>query len=434
MPGTRMQNALLARLDAVLDPDALQSLVLELSNIPSPQGMEARAGEYVFDWMQREGFGPRRVAAVPHRFSVVGAYGGFGKGGNARDLLFSSHLDTEGPMGDRYDAWRERSGTPPPETNRIENGVFIGAAIANDRGPMSCFLMAAKALRTAGIHLAGRMILTACPGEIGPDPVEPLEGVANSGKDVGALYMLHHGGVAPDYMIAAEGTDFAYTSVGSGYVIFRIRLFGEEAYTPILDSPAEPRAHPNPIYHLGDAIAALNTWGRRHEQAHRYESPGGTAIPKVQIGAVRGGVPHAIGGGTAVCALFIEVGLTPASRVQVVRREIAAALERAGFDDYDLRPVAVRHGFAADPEEVAPLRDALADALHAVRGQSLGVAQPVYSSMWRDHNVFNMNRVPAVTMGPPRHRPTLADFIDCTRLYALTAIAICGVAATQENA
>ncbi|WP_428374305.1 peptidase M20 [Lichenicoccus sp.] len=428
-----MPDDLLTRIDAALDAQELQALVLELSNIPSSQGREEQAGHYVFDWMAREGFGPRKVAAVPHRFSVVGSYGGFGRRGSARDLLFSSHLDTEGPMGDRHDAWRERPDTPPPELNRIEDGTFIGAAIANDRGPMSCFLMAAKALRTAGIRLAGQMILTACPGEIGPDPVEELEGVANSGKDVGALYMLHHGGVAPDYMIAAEGTDFGVTSVGSGYAIFRIRLFGEEAYTPILDSPADPRAHPNPIYHLGAAIAALNHWGRQYEHAHRYESAGGIAVPKVQIGAVRAGVPHAIGGGTAVCALYVEVGLTPASRLQAVRREIGETLEQAGFSDFDLQPMTVRNAFAADEAQVRPLRQALGNALQTVRGETLRIASPVYSSMWRDHNVFNMNRVPAVTMGPPRHRPTLHDLVDCARLYAMTAIEICGVAAPQEN-
>ena len=427
------RRRLLDRIDAVLDPEALRALVLELSGIPAPQGREAAAGAYVFDWMQAHGFAPHRVAAVPHRFSVVGRYGGDGPASQARDLLFSSHLDTEGPIGDGSDGWRIRPGTPPPEPCRIEDGVFIGDAIANDRGPMSCFLMAAKALRDAGIRLSGTMILTACPGEIGPDPIDEREGVAHSGKDVGALYMLHHGGVAPDYMIAAEGTDFAYSSVGGGYAIFRIRLFGREAFTPILDSPAEPRAHPNPIYHLGDAIAALNRWGRRYEHAHRYENAGGTAIPKVQIGAVRGGVPHAIGGGTAVCALYLEVGLTPASRLAAVRREIAGALEAAGLDAFDLAPVAVRHGFAADAAELAPLRDAIGHALHAVRGEALRVADPVYASMWRDHNVFNMNRVPSLTMGPPRHRPTLADYVDCTRLYAMTAIELCGLAAEESD-
>ena len=425
----------LPRIDAALDASELSALVLALSNIPSGQGCEAESGNFVHDWMQREGFQPRRIAAVPHRFSVVGAYGGAGAYDPlARNLLFSSHLDTEGPLDARDEAYRERPGAVDGTLtgqNRIEDGVFIGAAIANDRGPMSCFLMAAKALKRAGILLSGTMTLTACPGEIGPDPIEELEGFANSGKDVGALYMFHHGGVAPDYMIAAEGTDFAFTSVGSGYVTFRIRLFGQAVFTPVLESPADPNDHPNPIYRLGAAIALLNTWGRGYEHAHRYESKGGIAIPKVQIGAVRGGVPHSIGGGTAVCGLYLEVGLTPISRVQDVSREIETALHAGGIHDFELRPMTIRHGFEADPEAVEPLRQALGGALRAVRGETLQLAHPVYSSMWRDHNVFNMNRIPSATMGPRRHRPTLTDFVECTKLYALAAISICGVAAPE---
>ena len=34
-----------------------------------------------------------------------------------------------------------------------------------------------------------------------------------------------------------------------------------------------------------------------------------------------------------------------------------------------------------------------------VAGKPVERAAPVYSSMWRDHNVFNMNRVPAITTG-----------------------------------
>ena len=82
----------LARIEAALDRDELCDLVLTLSNIPSGQGHEAQSGAFVYDWMQREGFRPRRIAAVPHRFSVIGEYGGMGHGPGARNLLFSSHL------------------------------------------------------------------------------------------------------------------------------------------------------------------------------------------------------------------------------------------------------------------------------------------------------------------------------------------------------
>jgi formylaminopyrimidine deformylase len=61
-----------------------------------------------------------------------------------------------------------------------------------------------------------------------------------------------------------------------------------------------------------------------------------------------------------------------------------------------------------------------------VRGQPLARADPIYSSMWRDHNVFNMHRIPAVTCGIPRVLPTPEDLARSAQIYALAALAICG--------
>jgi len=54
--------------------------------------------------------------------------------------------------------------------------------------------------------------------------------------------------------------------------------------------------------------------------------------------------------------------------------------------------------------------------------------------MWRDHNVFNMHRVPAITTGPKRWRPTPNDLADSALIYALTALEICGRAELTEAA
>jgi acetylornithine deacetylase/succinyl-diaminopimelate desuccinylase-like protein len=233
---------------AQIDIDELVELALTLGNIPAPSRSEAAAAAFVHDWMANEGFSPRKVGATPERPNVIGEYGGHGIGAN---LLFTAHLDTESPSGIAHqDRFRYRPTTlADPEWTQcwIEDGRLRGYPISNDRGPMSCFLIAAKALRKAGITLAGKTWITACPGEIGPEPIEEYEGIQYCGKDIGAHYLFHHGGVAPDYAIAAEGTDFGLTWNGCGYALFRIRLYGQGVFTPILDAPADPAAHPNPI-------------------------------------------------------------------------------------------------------------------------------------------------------------------------------------------
>ena len=98
----------------------------------------------------------------------------------------------------------------------------------------------------------------------------------------------------------------------------------------------------------------------------------------------------------------------------------------AGVGEVDIEPVVVRHGFEADAAEVAPLVGAVDAATRLSLGHPVQRAAPVYSSMWRDHNVFNMQRIPAITTGFKRWRPSPKDLTDSALVYALTALAVCG--------
>lgn len=410
---------------AAISADELVDLALTLGNIPSPPGGELAAGDFVHNWMAREGFSPRKVGAVPERNNIIGSYGGHGPGKN---LLFTAHLDTESPTGrPELDAHKYRPSTLQNREWRecwLEDGVLHGYPIANDRGAMAAFLIGAKALKAAGIDLSGRLYLTACPGEIGPEPIEEHAGLAYVGKDIGGHYLFHHGGVAPDYAVAAEGTDFGVTWVGCGYALFRLKLLGEAVFTPLLAHPEDPADHPNPIHRLGGLLEAVNGWCRTYEAENVYQSPGGTARPKAQIAAVRGGVPYAFGAGSEICNLYLEVGLTPAQKAADVLHALEALV--AGLGEVEVEPMVVRNGFEADAHAVAPLVSAVDSAMRLARGHPAARAAPVYSSMWRDHNLFNMQHIPAITTGFKRWRPSPQDLVDGALLYALTALAVCG--------
>lgn len=428
LPGTHDVSAADARaLEAAIDLDELTALVLALCNIPAPVGHEQQAGQFVHDWLNAEGFSPRKVGLVEHRFNVIGRYGGLGRGPN---LLFTGHLDTQSPLYDDTDRYSFKPATladPQWLTSWLEDGIFRGHAVTNDRGPLVCTLLAAKALKKAGLQLSGTLYVTACPGEIGPEPAEECQGVSYVGKELGAQYMLTHGGVAPDYVIVAEGTDFGVNWVGCGYAYYRLTLSGDQVFTPLLEHPASSSQHPNPIVRMAGLIEAVQRWARDYDQRFRYEGAGGTAVPRVQIGAIRGGNPLNMGAGSEICSLYLEVILTPNQTIGAVDRDLKAALRGAGFDrDLSIEPYVVRHGFEADPTQVAPIHQALNRAHELTRGGPIAIAHPVYSSMWRDHNVFNMNRIPAAVMGPGRWQPTPEEFASCVKLYALAALSLCG--------
>ncbi|WP_051318224.1 peptidase M20 [Cohnella thermotolerans] len=410
-----------------IDREELIELILELCNIRSLAGFEKEAGDYVFAWMEREGLSPKRIGMVPDRFNVIGRMGGDDPA-NGRNLLFTSHLDTEAPQYNWRDGWKYRPGgaidDPDWVRAELQGGVFRGHPVENDRGPMACFLIGAKALKRAGLALNGHLYLTACPAEIGPEHVEEFQGPSYYGKEIGAQYMMTHGGVAPDFAVAAEGTDFGISWVSCGYANFRVDVYGEDVFTPLLEHPPRLRDHPSALVLAAPLIEAVQRWAADYEVRHTYRAPGGTAVPKVQIAAIRGGDPHIMGGGSEVCSLYLEVNLTPVQSIADVQRELEALLADEKFAGRAY-PIVYRQGFEADEGKVGPLRRAFGAAGEACGRGAAELAHPVYSSMWRDHNVFNMFGIPSVTYGPSRSRPTVDDMMDAAVIYAATAWRIC---------
>ena len=56
---------------ARIDPQEVVELALALGNIDSPTGSEGPAGQFVYDWLERNGFAPRKFALIPERFNVA---------------------------------------------------------------------------------------------------------------------------------------------------------------------------------------------------------------------------------------------------------------------------------------------------------------------------------------------------------------------------
>lgn len=409
-----------------IDGEELTRLLLELGNIRSLAGYEKEAGDYVYNWLKEEGFNPRKAGMVENRFNVIGTFGGAAPG-EGKNLLLTSHLDTEAPQYNERDQWRYRPETverPEWLEAKFEDGVFSGRPVENDRGPMTCTLMAAKALKKAGLSLKGRLYITACPGEIGPEQVEEFRGSEFLGKEIGAQYLLSHGGVAPDYAIAAEGTDFGMTWMSCGHALYRIDLYGEEVFTPLLEHSSELVRHPNPLVKAAVLIGKIQEWAMAYEKENTYSANGGTSVPKAQISAIRGGDPHIMGAGSEVCSIYIEVNLTAKQSIGPIQRGLERLLHEANLLGQVL-PLVYRQGYEANDEEIAPLAEAIEAGSQAAGRGRLPIAHPAYSSMWRDHNVFNMYGIPSATFGPARFRPTLDDMVDAAAIYAFTAWKIC---------
>jgi acetylornithine deacetylase/succinyl-diaminopimelate desuccinylase-like protein len=307
--------------DIAIDRDELVQLTLDLCNIESPAGREAEVGAFVFDWMHREGFEPKKIGMFPDRFSVLGTFPGRGDG---YSLIFNGHLDTGRSKADR---WSIRN----PDA-RINHGVWLegetlyGEGVVNDKGPTAAFLIAAKALKKAGATLRGDLLLSAVPGEIGYEAVDEFEAPHYLSKEVGTRYLIQHGGVA-DFALVAEGTDFGYAAIEAGKAFFKITIFGDDQYySPFVPDAEVDAKHPNAIVRAALVVPVLQEWAREYERRSVYTCKDGTIVPKAVIGAIRGGNPYHITRASELCCLYLDCRLTPESDPLALRQELRELL------------------------------------------------------------------------------------------------------------
>jgi formylaminopyrimidine deformylase len=68
-----IDEAVAAPVLAAIDRSEVVALALALGGIDSPAGSEGAAGEFVHEWMLREGFAPRKVGLAPTDSTWSGA-------------------------------------------------------------------------------------------------------------------------------------------------------------------------------------------------------------------------------------------------------------------------------------------------------------------------------------------------------------------------
>jgi acetylornithine deacetylase/succinyl-diaminopimelate desuccinylase-like protein len=410
-----------------IDEDELVALALALGNLDSPTGEEGAASDHVYEWCEREGFEPRRVALFPDRSNVVARIPGAGGG---QSLLFNSHLDTT--IG--KDEWLTTLRADAPEHHSAWRAGrrLIGNGIVNNKGVMATWLTACRALRRAGVQLRGDLLMTAVVGEIGLEPVDEFQPPRYIAKEAGARYIVNRG-VTADWAVVAEGTSFALCWVEAGKAFFKVLVHGDDPplYTPYLTRPTGIAGSPNAIVRSTAVIQAIEEWAYEYEREHTYRCDGGTVVPKLSVNAVRSGVPYKITKTPSICLLYVDARITPEQDPRSVQRELEAAVASTGVP-VTVEPIAYRRGWEATGVE--PLAAKVEAAHERVIGGAPGRPIEPITSMWRDSNVFIEAGIPTVVYGPGasvgggNFAMEIDDLVTAARVYAAIAIEICGLA------
>ena len=407
-----------------IDRGDVVRLALELCNIDSPIGHEREVGEHLYGWMDREGLSPRRLGLQPHRFNLLGRLPGSGGG---YSLIFNSHMDTAVP------------GAPDlvhadPTERRyhaawIEEDLLVGEGIINDKGPMAAFLVAVKAIKDSGQRLLGDVLVSAVINETGGEPCDEPPGSYQQSKEFGTRFLVTHGGVA-DYALVCEGTGFGLVWVEAGEFWYKVTLRGEAPpfYTPYLPERTTLAKSPNMVVASAAAIEALEVWASRYQAKNVYTSPGGTVVPKAQIGAIRGGDPNRPLFSPQLCELYLDVRSVPNQDPLRTREEIRDVLAGVGLSA-TVELFSFRPGFEA--RNIERLADAGRRAHRAVFREEPQPAPVETSSMWRDINAFNEVGIPAMTIGPRsralggKRALPIESLYQAALLYARIAVDLC---------
>lgn len=378
--------------DLEIDDEELFGLALDLANIDSPSGREEEAGRFVYEWLLDNDIRAQKIGMFPDRFNVLGTIPGTDEG---YSMIFNSHLDTGR---DPEDRWGMRQADAPIyHSGWRKEGRLYGEGIVNDKGPMAAWLIAAKAIARSEAKLKGDLLLSAVPGEIGVEPVDEFQAPRYMSKEAGTRWLIQHGGVA-DFALVAEGTDFKTTWIEAGKAFFKITVYGDDQiYTPFgQDVPVDPK-HPNAIVRGALVVPEIQEWGRSYQRRFRYESAGGTIEPKVVIGAIRGGNPYFVTRTSELCAIYLDIRIVPGQDPLEIRKELRQLLADTGVPG-DVELFLYRRAYEAD--DPRPLLDSIARCHRALFSTEVEMADPVFSSMWRDLLLFNEMGIPAITYGP----------------------------------
>ena len=396
---------------------------------------ERRAAEHVESWLIGNGFETKRQGA-PDRFNVLGILRGTGEG---RSVVFNSHLDIairEGMEWNRID---------PEALHRVgawrDGDSLVGIGVANCKGPMACWMLAAKAIKDTGVTLPGDMLMSAVVGETEGAPVDEFESPKWDSHELGARYAASHGAIA-DYALVAEATAFTIVPMMTGLAYFKITIHAGPGTSVFFLQPEESlETSVNAIHRMAKFIERFAEYSNEYRERETYSFDGITVMPRGQIGAIRGGIPGWPISSPELCSVYAHFTVAPATSPLDIQRDLEGIVAELGMEGrvemYKHLPG--REGWRN--EGFATLKGAIVDSHTRMFGEPPKDPPTQFVSMWRDVNPYNEIGVPAVSYGFPTGythagathssgsanatKVKIADMVTAAKLYASVALDLC---------
>ena len=414
---TSLHPDLVKRILAEVNQDEIVAMARDVINIPSPTGEELQMALYMQNALQQLGLNVTWQEVEDGRANVVGRWTGTGGGKN---LMFNGHMDTSNTGREDF-----LTGLGYKPNAVVREGFLYGLGIYNMKGALVCYTHAVKALQRAGIRLKGDVIIAAVAGEIEKTQWGEFKGKEFRGYGFGTHYLVNHG-VLPDMCILGEPTDMHVVLEHFGSMWVRIACAGIYVHTAF----CEGREEMNSIRRMYTLMEPILEWISTWERKAAYG--GKKAI--VNLGGIRGGHAWRASRTPEKAELFLDVRVPPTIAMNEARRDIQALFLRLEKQHPD---------FGLEFETYVSVPGARIDenhpmirAIEANHERIMGAPPQREVVTWcSDASVLTRYGVETVNYGPssgPRDKEgekvKIQTLIDITKIYALTAADLCGVA------
>lgn len=384
-----------------------------------PAAREEGAAIVVADKLREMGFAVSFRTKREGRPNVIGVLEGRGQGPS---LILNDHLDTY-PAGD-WKAWTMTGGHPFRPT-RHGNKLYARGT-SDTRGNLACTLLAARAIREAGVELKGTLkcVYTADEEKNGPD---------------GSIFLLDECGLEADYTIVCEPTGWTKPDGqwGIGIAVANGGNFLVEVETHGVKSHLwRPDTGINAVAKMARLLSAFEVMTFTHTPA---PIAGGTP-PMAALIRVHGGIKREMQFTPDVArAVIAIVGILPGMTAQSVMADIQAVIDREVARDPSLRAVARPYPGALFVDGTVE-QDAAANptlALSRAYRRLLGDEPSIYrKNAFNDTIRFAERGHAAITFGPGEDGwPPINEYVHidkavaATRILAITVLDLVGIAA-----
>jgi len=324
-------------------------------------------------------------------------------------LVFNGHVDTV-PVNPRWET--------DPFGGEIMNGSIYGRGASDNKGGVAAMIMALKALVDTGIELKGNVLLTATVDEeIGGLP--------------GLGYIVDAGLVKGEYGICVDGSCENISISSAGRIKYKVYTYGKAAHS------STPHLGINAIEHMAKVVLAIQEYGRELlTRRSTILAPPRTGIkfiyPSTAVGIIQGGTKENII--PSYCSITLNRRFTPEENFEDVRKEfknvVKVALKDVENARWEIEEMNVKDAYAISKDHHIVIT--LKKSAEEVFNKTI----PIYGSTGgTDMSHIKRAGIPMCAFGPgslgnnvhaPEENLKLSVYQDLIKVYALTALKICG--------